>query len=162
MALIVEDGTGMTNSNTYASEAELVAYAAARGVTIANTITDEQLLITAMDYIEQQPFKGTKNTKEQALQWPRFGVKIDGYYIDTDEIPLLLKEAQMENALGIDSGSNPLASEGRSTKREKVDVIEVEYMDGARNKTYLAAAEAKLTKLLKAGGKGFTAQAIRA
>jgi len=162
MALVIEDGTGKTDSNTYASEAEFVAYAAARGVTVANNITDEQLLITAMDYIEQQPFKGFKNTKEQALQWPRSNVKIDGYYVDTDEIPLLLKEAQMENALGIDAGNNPLATEGRSTKREKVDVIEVEYMDGSRTSTYLVAAESKLSKLLKSGSGGISVRAIRA
>ena len=158
--IVVEDGTGKTDSNSYVSEAELATYAADRGVTIAGT--DAILLIQAMDYIEQQPFKGTKGSDEQALQWPRWGVVIDGYYIDTDEIPQLLKDSQMEVALGVDAGNNPLATEERATKREKVDVIEVEYMDGARNTTYLAAAESKLSKLLTNGSRGISATAIRA
>ena len=159
MALIIEDGTGKATSQSYASEAELASYAAARGVTV--TGTDTQLLIKAMDYVEQQTFKGTKNTDEQALQWPRYNVYIDTYCIESGSIPQLLKEAQMELALSIDGGLNPLTSEGRATKREKVDVIEVEYMDGARNVDYPTAFWNKIAKLLANGG-GVSAVVMRA
>jgi len=147
MALEIEDGTGKTDSVTYASEAELAAYALARGVTVSGT--DTELLITAMDYIESQRFKGDKGSSAQALQWPRLNVLVDGYYIDSDEIPLLLKEAQIEVALSIDGGDNPMANQGRETVKEKVDVIEVEYSTSARSTTYMAAAETKLTKLVQ-------------
>jgi hypothetical protein len=50
VALIIEDGTGKTTAQSYASEAELAAYAAERGITIAGT--DTQLLLKAMDYLE--------------------------------------------------------------------------------------------------------------
>lgn len=159
MALIIEDGTGKTDSQSYASETELAAYALARGITI--TGTDTELLIQAMDYIESQSFKGYKYTDDQALQWPRGGVYLFGYYVDVDTIPQLLKDAQIEIALGIDAGNNPLATVARSTKKEKVGDIEVEYMDGARDTTYLAAAESKLSELLAAGSGGFSAVAIR-
>jgi hypothetical protein len=150
MALIIEDGTGKTGSQSYASESELAAYALARGITV--TGTDSELLVKSMDYLEQQNFKGNKLTKEQALQWPRFDVWIDGYSIDTDEIPTLLKEAQMEYALSIDSGVDPSATVDRAVKREKVDgAVEVEYMDGASDTQYIKAAEQKLRKLIKAG-----------
>ena len=158
--IVVEDGSGKTDSNSYISEAGLTTYATDRGITLTGDAA--VLLIQAMDYIEQQPFKGYKLTDDQALQWPRGNVMIDGYSVGTDEIPVLLQDALCEVALGVDAGNNPLAAEGRSTKREKVDVIEVEYMDGARNKTYLAAAEAKLHKLLKVGGRGISTTAIRA
>jgi hypothetical protein len=146
--IVVEDGTGLTNSNSYVSEAELTTYATDRGVTISGT--NAVLLIQSMDYIESQDFKGYKYTEEQALQWPRGNVSIDGYLIDVDEIPTLLKEAQMETALSIDAGNNPMATVGRATKREKVDVIEVEYMDNAAESVYITAAETKLTKLVQA------------
>lgn len=146
--IVVEDGTGLTNSNSYVSEAELTTYATDRGVTISGT--NAVLLIQSMDYIESQDFKGYKYSEEQALQWPRGNVSIDGYLIDVDEIPTLLKEAQMETALSIDAGTNPMASVGRATKREKVDVIEVEYMDNAAESVYITAAETKLTKLVQA------------
>jgi len=155
----VETGTGSVSSNSYISEADFETYAADRDITL--TGTSAVLLITAMDYIEQQPFKGLKGSDAQALQWPRYGVSVDGYYVDTDEIPQLLKDALCEVAIGVDAGNNPLLTEDRATKKEKVGDIEVEYMDGARNSTYLKAAESKLQKLLKAGANGFSAVAIR-
>lgn len=160
MAIIVEDGTGKTNSNSYVSEAELATYMTDRGLTLTGTAAT--LLIQAMDYIESQPFKGVKGSDTQALQWPRWGVVIDGYAIDTDEIPTLLKESQMEATIGIDGGNNPLANVERATKMEKVGEIEVEYMDGARDSVYVTAAETKLKKLLKMGSGGMSAVAIRA
>lgn len=158
--IVVEDGSGLLTSNSYASEAELTAYAADRGVTIAGI--NAELLILAMDYIEQQKFKGTKNTQPQALQWPRYGVVIDSYVIDSDDIPLLLKEAQMEAALATDAGNNPSGSVDRSTKRETLGPMTVEYMDGARDQTYNRALETKLTKLLRRGSGGISAMAFRA
>lgn len=159
MTIVIEDGTGKTDSNSYASEAELAAYATARGVTIAGTAA--VLLIKAMDFIESQPFQGYKASEAQALQWPRYSVILYGYYLDGDEIPDLLKEAQMQAALTIDGGNELLADEGRATKREKVGEIEVEYMDGARNYTYPKAVFNKLSPLLKGGVSGST-KAIRA
>ena len=148
--VVVEDGTGKTNSNSYASESELSDYAYRRGVTV--TADYSQLLIQAMDSIEQQNFKGDKATEAQALQWPRVGVMLDGYYVDHDAIPDLLKEAQLETCLAIDGGNNPLANVPRGTKREKVADIEVEYMDGAADLVYVQAIDNKLSKLLKGGG----------
>ena len=147
MALILEDGTGKADAQSYASEAELAAYALARGITV--TGTDTELLITAMDYIESHNFIGYKYSSTQALLWPRDNVYIDGYYIDRDEIPTLLKEAHIESALSIDGGVNPLADIGRAVKSEKVDVIEVEYMDNASESTYISSINAKLDKLIK-------------
>lgn len=158
--IIVEDGTGKTDSNSYASAADLATYAADRGVTISGT--DTILLIQAMDYIEQQPFKGEKNTKEQALLWPRINVWIDGFTVSNTEIPLLLKESQLEAALAVDAGNNPMGSIDRETKREKIDGLEVEYMSSARGDTFNRALETKLRKLLKAGSGGMNAVAIRA
>ena len=157
--IVVEDGTGKTNSNSYISEADFGTYATDRGITVSGTAA--VLLIQAMDYIEQQPFKGWKYTDDQALQWPRGGVSIDGYYVDVDEMPVLLQDALCEVALGIDAGNNPLASQDRMTKREKVGDIEVEYSDSSRATTYLVAAESKLQKLLKSGSGGISAVAIR-
>jgi hypothetical protein len=158
--IVVEDGTGLANSNSYASEAQLATYAADRNVTVTGAA--DVLLVTAMDYIEQQPFKGNKNTKEQALQWPRFSVWIDSYSIDSDEIPLLLLEAQMEAALAVDAGNNPSGTVDRATKREKLDTLEVEYMDGARDQEFNRALETKLRKLLRVGTGGISAVTIRA
>lgn len=148
--LTVETGSGSATATSYVSAATFATYNTERSVTLtANNGDASEVLIKAMDYIESQIFKGTKNSDDQRLVWPRWGVVVDGYYVDNDSIPLLLQEAQMDVAIGIDGGNNPLANIGRETKKEKVDVIEVEYMEGALNQTYLKSAETKLRKLLK-------------
>jgi len=129
MALVIEDGTGKADAQSYASEAEIAAYALERGITVSGT--DTELLIQAMDYIETKNFIGDKNTKEQALQWPRINAVTDGFYIDTDEIPLSLINSQIEVALSIDGGVNPMSSETRETGWGKA----INIPDRSRDKT---------------------------
>jgi len=145
--IVVETGTGSATSNCYVSEADLTTYATDRGITI--TGDNAELLIQAMDYIESLEYRGWKYTEAQALQWPRSAVYVDGYIVDSDEIPRLLVDALCEVALGIDGGVNPLASEDRMTLSEKVGDLAVTYSPGSRNYTYLKAAHTKLRKLLR-------------
>jgi hypothetical protein len=150
MTIIVEDGTIVAGANSYVTEAELTAYATARGVTL--TAGTEQLLIESMDYIESQSFIGTKKTADQPLQWPREGVYIDGYYVESDVIPNDLKTAQLATATAIDQGNGPQNVLSAAVKREKVDVIEVEYQDGAMSGTIDPKINASLKKLISGGG----------
>lgn len=152
MAIIVEDGSIVTGANSYASEAELTAYAAARATTL--TATAETLLIQAMDFIESLSFIGDKKTKDQPLQWPRENVYIDGFEYESTEIPQQLKDAQMAVALSIDAGINPLGAITRAVKREKVDVIEVEYMDNAAAVDISRSISTAIQKLIKGGSYG--------
>lgn len=147
MAIIIEDGTNVAGANSYASESQLATYAASRGVTVTGAAAI--LLIQAMDSLEDKNFVGTKANSDQPLQWPRIGVQIDGYNIASNKIPANLINSQIELAIAIDGGANPLANQGRETVREKIGEIEVEYAKSARSTTYLAAAEAKLSGLVK-------------
>jgi len=144
--IVVETGSGSSTANSYISEAELATYALDRGVTL--TGTSAVLIIQAMDYLESKMFIGTKSTDPQNLQWPRTGVEVDNFYINSTTIPRLLKEAEMELCIALDGGVNPLANQGRETVKEKVGELEVEYSPSARAVTYLTAAETKLQKLL--------------
>lgn len=150
-SIVVEDGTGKADSQTYATEQELADYAANRGVSI--TGVESELLLRAMDYIEARPFKGNKNTAAQALVWPRNSVRVDGFRLDSAEIPQLLKDAQMEAALAVDAGNNPSGTVARATKREKLDTMEVEYMDSAAPVAINRALNMKLSKLLRPGNR---------
>ena len=82
------------------------------------------------------------------MQWPRYDVYIDGFTIDSNEIPTLLKDLQAEVALAVDAGNNPLSTVPRAVKKQKVDVIEIEYADNAspfvRNRK-IKALERKIT-----------------
>jgi hypothetical protein len=136
MALVIEDGTGLPNSNTYVGFAEYRAYATARGIELP--VDDAELepdLIKAMDYLEAQrgKYQGTKtHPGVQALQWPRVGVIIDcSYELPDNVIPIELKNAQMQGAIESFTGNDLMpSSDGRVVKKEKVDVIEREFMTG--------------------------------
>ena len=156
--IIIEDGTVVPGANSYASEAELTTYAADRGVVL--TAATDVLLIKAMDYIESLSFIGSKGSEGQPLQWPRKDVYIDGFYAGSTTIPAALKTGQIATALAIDSENSPLANVERATKREKVDVIEVEYMDNAAAQTIVKSITAALRKLLVSGGSSTTTFAV--
>lgn len=159
MAIVVEDGSIVSGANSYASEAELTAYATARGVTL--TAGTEELLLKAMDYLETLEYVGTKSTADQPLQWPRTGVYIDGYALSDDAIPQELKNAEMALAISIDSGVDPMATLERATKREKADVLEVEYMDNASSVAIITSVNRLLRKLLAGGTGGSSYRVVR-
>jgi len=150
--IIVENGTVVAGANSYVSEAGLLDYAASRGVNL--TGATDVLIIKAMDYIESRPFIGDKHREAQPLQWPRDEVYIDRYYIERETIPKELKNGVYTAALAIDAELDPLRIVERATKREKVDVIEVEYMDSAASETIVRTISAALYKILRPGGHG--------
>jgi hypothetical protein len=150
--IIVENGTVVAGANSYVSEADLTAYAADRGVTLTTAL--DVLIIKAMDYIESLSFIGDKHTEAQPLQWPRDEVYIDRYYIERETIPKELKNGVYTAALAIDAELDPLRIVERATKREKVDVIEVEYMDSAASEAIVRTISAALYKILRPGGHG--------
>jgi hypothetical protein len=144
--IVVETGTGSASANSYVSEAELATYAADRGITVTGTAA--VLLIRSMDYIESKDFLGTKGTSTQKLMWPRHGVTVNDYLFASDEIPQLLKDAQIETAIAIGDGVDPLDNQARETSKEKVGNLEVEYTATARAVTFLKAVDTKLAKLV--------------
>lgn len=109
MALVVEDGTGKTDSESFASVANADAYFTGRTgsstwtASTSTTALKEQALRDATDYIEETyntRFRGRKSEENQALSFPRaYLVDFDGYAIDSDEIPTKLKRATMELAV---------------------------------------------------------------
>lgn len=100
MALEIEDGSGKANSVSYVTVVELDAFATARGYALPATEPDkERLLVNAVEFLESQTYKGERKTRAQALQWPRTGVYIDGFYIPDTEIPRELKNSQLQAAI---------------------------------------------------------------
>lgn len=135
MTLIIEDGTNVANANSYVTLTEARTYATARGITLSTVdATLESQLIQAMDYLEAQraKYQGNKTYETQSLQWPRTNVWIDSYQFSPGGIPQLLKNAQCQLAMELHSGILllPTVTDG-AVKREKIDVIEVEYIESS-------------------------------
>lgn len=127
-SIIVEDGTIVANANSYVTTAQLSTFASNRGITISGTLAD--LLIKAMDYLEQLDFKGTRRTRDQSLQWPRYDVVVDGYYQDPTVIPQALKDGLCHCAIAIDQSNDPLQDLVPSPIKQVVGPIEVDYSPG--------------------------------
>lgn len=161
MTVTVEDGTGVATANSFATVAEFVAFNVDRGnSTLAEADTDqiEAALVKGADYMEQKfrlLWTGARATTTQRLSWPRRGVAVpdffDPFYRSHANVPLsfqdtlfvpeneVLYEAKVAQILvanetfsgGLSTGVIQPAL-GRTTKREKLGVLEVEYFDQAQ------------------------------
>jgi hypothetical protein len=145
VALIVEDGTGLSTAESYISVANASAYHAARGNTawaaLASDTVREQCLRKATDYMVQQfraRWQGYRLNDTQALDWPRTGVVVDTYAVDDDIVPTAVANACAEFALKASSAElNPDLSQ--AIRREKIGPIETEYdTNSSQAKRYVA------------------------
>lgn len=174
MALIVENGTGIANADSYISVTDCDTYLANRGYTTWATLLTaekENCLRRATGYMVQMyrlRWKGTRAQANQALDWPRNFVEredytyptlngstfIGGYFYYPDNVvPQEVKDACCE--LAFRAGSGELAPDvGRLKKRSKVDVLEVEYESYAKPYTVYRAIDGFLAPLLKGAGNG--------
>jgi len=150
---------GGVAADSYATLAEYTARAALMGWTLAATDGENEINLrrAAVALDASYSFRGIKNTVEQAREWPRFsdmgygaGDSFDPYPIRPTEIPPRIREAQMEMAYLIQAGADPLATYTGGVKRQKVDVIEVEYA-GAAGRPRYDAVDRLLRPYLGAG-----------
>lgn len=99
--------TGSADANAYITEAFADTHHADRGNTVWAGLTTgvkEAAIIRATDYIDKRfgkKFRGIRQAKDQALEWPRLDAfDDDGFLLSgTDEIPRKLQRATAEYAL---------------------------------------------------------------
>jgi phage gp36-like protein len=174
MSIIVEVGTIVAGAESYCTVAETTTYHTNRGNTLwtGTDAVKEAALRKATAYLDgyyRQRFKGQKvYPLTQPLEWPRVGVRVvtDQIYYDVPPsfydsnysgflaittIPQRLKDACCELALRALSGD--LATDlTAGIKREKIDVIETEYFQGATQGTAYKAVDQLLSDFLKPSG----------
>ena len=101
--VIVEDGTIVANANSYATISGVDTYAldfAYADWTAATETVKKQSLFKGMRYIESLSFKGTQQTEDQALEFPRSDLyDRNSYLMDEDFIPSGLINATYEAAI---------------------------------------------------------------
>lgn len=163
MSLIVEDGSIVTNANTYISLANAKTFledfygeydTEAAAFLGFGTSRQELILRRAaydLDRRYRKQWKGFKRVQDQALDWPRVDVADeDDYDVPEDSIPRRLQRAQLEIAkrLANDVAIFEDRDRGGRVKSEKVDVISITYFDNAPSETLFEGLEATLTGLL--------------
>ncbi|HHA1264490.1 DnaT-like ssDNA-binding protein [Enterobacter kobei] len=119
--------------NTYASVADLRAFAAGRGYTVpADDDECGMLLMQAMDFLEGKAWCGQRFSTSQPLSWPRSGVRFDGIDLPDDTIPQRLVDAQCR--LAIESQEidlTPSVAGGGAVTMERVEgAVTVQYEPG--------------------------------
>ena len=119
--MIVEDGTGLPNADSYVSVEFADSYFSARGVSGWVALTQskkEQYLICATDFIDNiYQWHGKKLTTEQSLRFPRTNIK-DYEGNDIVGIPTCLKQAVCDAAQLSSNGTELF-----QTKNENGDVV---------------------------------------
>lgn len=116
--LVVENGTGLLDSNSYVSVLSADTYFSDRGLTF--TDNKEGSLIQATDYLDTvYKFKGTKLVPDQSLQFPRVINNVTVF-------PKAIVSATLYIALKL-SNKEELNTEPNLIKKTKVDVLETEY-----------------------------------
>ncbi|RLB68704.1 MAG: hypothetical protein DRH08_00165 [Deltaproteobacteria bacterium] len=104
---LLEDGTGLVNSTSYADDAEALQYLENLGrettwVAEVDLVVRQSWLNEATAYIDQKYgplMRGIRASRDQALNVPRHGaIDNDGYVILSDDIVPALKAATIEAA----------------------------------------------------------------
>tara|TARA_R110002096_G_scaffold97999_5_gene218363 strand:+ start:1965 stop:2468 length:504 start_codon:yes stop_codon:yes gene_type:complete len=107
MALIVEDGTNVADSNSYDTLANAQAYFDLKADPIVLT---EASLINATQYLDityTALFIPVRKTRDQSLEWPRYAfTDTNGFSVAGDIIPIELKTALYETAKLYVDGAN--------------------------------------------------------
>jgi hypothetical protein len=128
--LIIEDGAGVPDAESFASAAELVVYGGKYGVTLPmEEAAQEALLRRAALVMEGLSWKGRKASGDQALAWPRRGVELDCEIKPDNLIPARIKFGQMALAAEIHAEDiDPIDQRKGAVTKEKVDgAVEREY-----------------------------------
>lgn len=143
MALVVEDGTIVTDAESYISVADADVLIASRGGdaawTALDTIAKEVQLRLSTEYLDlNYCYVGAVVDIDQSLGWPRQGIT----GIEDTEIPTLLKKALVVlavDSIGNDLYINEVPSAGGEIKSQfdKLDVLETktEYFSGGSSST---------------------------
>ena len=164
MALVVEDGTGLINSEAYISVADAdtyhTNYSGSTDWSNATPGVKERTLrlsTLALDGENVLRWKGRRNSKGQALDWPRNNVRdASGFFIDSNVIPEDLRRANAELALREITDSDgilPDIDDNGRIKREKIKVgpieSDIEFVGVARPSTLYTTVKVLLRDLIQ-------------
>jgi hypothetical protein len=163
MSLVVEDGTGLANAESYIS----VANADARHTAFGNsawtgsTAVKESALRRATAFMEQayrNRWQGLRAHVDQALSWPRYDVCVDGYSIASTVVPTEVANACADLALAaLTDDLNPTLTRG--VRRKKIGPLETEYDPYSPQGTRRPAIGMMLAPFLT--GSGVNAMLVR-
>lgn len=159
MALIVEDGTGLSTAESYTTVAEADAYHEKRGNTTWDAIDDkEALLRKATDFMLGRygsKWFGSRVSSSQALDWPRINVPMNDYdpdvYYSSESVPQAIKNACAALALKANS-ADLLADQKQKVVSVQVGPISTTYDNSSSAAVKYPEVDGILRPFLRGGG----------
>ncbi len=142
VAIVVEDGTGLPNANSYQSVAEVTAFALDWGITLpVDPDVVGSYLIQAAFWIQakESEFVGTRAHEGQSLAFPRATNPCDFTQLDPDVVPAAVIQVQAFLVIMLTQGKAidpaftlfPVVTGSDLVIEEQVDKIRVKYAEAA-------------------------------
>jgi hypothetical protein len=157
--LIIEDGTGKADSESYASVAFFKSFAKSLGETPPGDLECEVLLRKAMEPLRRgDAYVGYRASRNQALDWPRTGVVVEGFGFASNELPAELARAQCIYAIEAHKGLDLMPTRPANTQgaivEETIGPLTTRYAESgmAISVPRVERAERILSVLLRNGG----------
>lgn len=129
MTIIIEDGTGKIDANSFVTAQQLEDFATLRGISLPESV--DALLVKSAEYLgtRESEFQGSRVNFDQALSFPRKGLTINCEEFPEDEIPVQVIRAQLQAALEVFEHEDLTPSYTEPpVLREKVDIVERQFM----------------------------------
>ena len=153
--LVVEDGSIVPGADSYVRLTEARALAAKYGIALPEDDTAaEAALRNGALYLglQESAMCGRRVSASQSLSFPRTGISLYGFPVNSTTIPTQVIQAQIIAAVEYGKGTDVRASsDGRSTSMERVEgAVTVQYFDNGANgsTTTITAAIDALRPLL--------------
>ena len=130
MTLIIEDGTGKPDAESYASAEDLALYAVKFCTVIPTGVPEQEALLRrAALAMDGMTWKGRKTSSEQALSWPRREVLLDQEIKPNNYLPARIQYGQMALAAEIHQDDiDPIEKRKGAVIRERVEgAVDREY-----------------------------------
>ena len=168
--LITETGAGLADAESYASIAAADARCASLGLTAWAALAEadkEIALRKAMIFMAtyRTRWAGRRVYQHQALDWPRYGVAVDGFTVPSTSVPADVANACIDLAVRASSGEDllpDLDTGSNAIKKDKTGPLETEYFQNTTDaRERFVSVDALLAPYFGSAGGGNSIKVTR-
>ena len=169
--LITETGAGLADAESYASVAAADARCASLGLTAWAGLAeaDKEIALrraTLFMATYRTRWAGRRVYQDQALDWPRYNVAVDGFTVPSTTVPSDVVNACIDLAVRAGSGEDllpDLDSGSNAIKKDKTGPLETEYFQNTTDaRERFVAVDALLAPYFGSAGGGNSMRVTRA
>ena len=169
--LITETGAGLADAESYASVAAADARCASLGLNAwaALAEADKEIALrraTLFMATYRTRWAGRRVYQQQALDWPRYNMVVDGFTVPSTSVPLDVVNACIDLAVRAGSGEDllpDLDTGSNSIKKDKTGPLETEYFQNTTDaRERFVAVDALLAPYFGSAGGGNSMKVTRA